>query len=106
MAIFDNTKTVFLPSNTGGVMVQVSASTPVDNIFVFTDGTNTFKWTENTKGVYPLSQAKILAGDSADKTSLLQDILNHAAVNSIVLDAQQVITISGSLNAGNKTIMF
>lgn len=106
MAVLQNNKTVYLPDNTGGLMVQVDNATPVDNIFVFSSGGYTFKWTENAKGVYLLSQAKILAGDSSDKTSLLQSILNHASVNSIVLDAQQVITVNGSLNAGNKTIMF
>jgi hypothetical protein len=68
------------PNDTGGVMKQVDSAAVVDNIFIFTDGTDKFQWTNNRKGVYPLSQAKVLAGDSADKTSILQAVLNHADI--------------------------
>lgn len=94
------------PNDTGGVMKLVDSSAVVDNIFVFTDGTDKFQWTNNRKGVYPLSQAKILAGDSSDKTTILQAVLNHADIKVVELDAQQVITISGTLNANGKIIQF
>lgn len=97
---------MFWPSNTGGIMIQVDNATTVDNIFVFSDGTNKFKWSHNPKGVYYLSQARIVNGVVADQTVLLQSILNHSSIRTIVLDAQQIITISGSLNANNKTIVF
>lgn len=97
-ATFDNTKTVYFPTNTGGVMVQVDPATPVDNIFVFESGGYRFKWTPNFNGVYYLSQAKILNGDVGDKTSLLQSILDTTQIKTIELDAQQVITVNGTLN--------
>lgn len=100
------TKKPFFPTNTGGVMMQVDDSTTVDNIFVFTDGTNKFRWTPNVKGEYPLSQAKILAGDVTDKTAILNSIFNHADVVTIILDAQQVVTINGTVDAQGKTINF
>jgi pectate lyase-like protein len=93
------------PNDTGGVMKLVDSSTVVDNIFVFTDGTDKFQWTNNRKGVYPLSQAKILAGDSTDKTSILQAVLNHADIKVVELDAQQVITISGTLTVPDGKII-
>lgn len=94
------------PNDTGGVMKLVDSSAVVDNIFIFTDGTDKFQWTNNRKGVYPLSQAKILAGDSTDKTTILQAVLNHPDIKVIELDAQQVITISGTLNGNGKKIVF
>lgn len=107
MATFDNTKTVYLPDNTGGVMVQVDAATPADNIFVFASGGYKFKWTPNFKGEYYLSQAKILSGDNTDKTSLLQTILDNANIQTIVLDAQQAITINGTLTIpSGKIVVF
>lgn len=106
-ATFDNTKTVYFPNNTGGVMVQVDPATPVDNIFVFSSGGYVFKWTPNFKGEYYLSQARILSGDASDKTSLLQSILDNANIKTIVLDSQQAITISGTLNVPDgKVIRF
>lgn len=106
MAILDPNKTVYLPSNTGGVMYQVDDATVVDNIFVFTDGTHKFKWTPNVKGEYPLSQARILPGDVADKTTQLNTIFAHADIVTVILDAQQVITVDGTLDAQGKTIKF
>lgn len=94
------------PNDTGGVMKQIDSSAVVDNIFIFTDGTDKFQWTNNRKGIYPLSQAKILAGDSSDKTTILQAVLNHADIKVVELDAQQVVTISGTLNANGKVIQF
>jgi hypothetical protein len=94
------------PNDTGGVMKLVDSSAVVDNIFIFTDGTDKFRWTNNWKGVYPLSQAKVLAGDSSDKTTILQAVLNHADIKVVELDAQQVITISGTLNCNGKIIQF
>jgi len=94
------------PNDTGGVMKQVDSSAVVDNIFVFTDGTDKFQWTNNRKGVYPLSQAKVLADDATDKTTIIQAVLNHADIKTIELDAQQVITISGTLNCNGKKIVF
>lgn len=105
-ATFDNTKTVYLPSNSGGVMVQVDDITPVDNIFVFASGAYKFKWTPNFKGIYNLSQAKILGDIGLDQTSILQTIIDSESIKTIVLDAQQQITINGALNANNKVIQF
>lgn len=105
-AIFDSTKTVFLPSNTGGVMVQVAAATPADNIFVFASDTYKFKWIGNVRGEYPLSQAKILANDVTDKSSVIQSILDHEDVKTIILDAQQSVVISGTIDCKGKTIKF
>ncbi len=106
MAVLSNSIRPFFPSNTGGVLIQVDGTTPVDNVFVFSDGTNTFKWTPNFRGIYHLSQAKILAGDSTDKTSILQTIFNNVGVQTVVVDAQQVITVNGALNCGGKKIVF
>lgn len=105
MAVIQNNKTIYLPDNTGGLMVQVDNATPVDNIFVFSSGGYTFKWTPNFNGEYYLSQAIILAGDATDKTALFQAILNNANIRSVVLDAQQAITISGTLNVPNGKII-
>jgi hypothetical protein len=93
------------PNDTGGVMKQVDSAAAVDNIFIFTDGTDKFQWTNNRKGIYPLSQAKILAGDSSDKTTILQAVLNHPDIKVIELDAQQVITISGTLTVPDGKII-
>jgi hypothetical protein len=106
MATLDPTKGLFPPDNTGGLLKQVDDSATADNIFIFADGTRRFKWTANQKGEYPLSQAKILSGDTADKTSLLQTVLSHPDIKTIELDAQQTITINGTLVCGGKKIVF
>lgn len=105
-ATFNNTKTVYIPDNSGGVMVQVDPATPVDNIFVFASGGYKFKWTPNFKGVYNLSQARILGNSGSDQTALMQSILNSSSIQTVVLDAQQQITIDGTLNAQGKVIQF
>lgn len=106
MAVLDPNKAPFFPSNTGGTMVKADDSAVVDNIFIFTDGTNKFQWTPNTKGVYDLSQAIILSGDVSDKTTILQAIFNKSDIKTVVVDAQQVITVNGSLNCQGKKIIF
>jgi hypothetical protein len=107
MATLDPTKALFPPDNTGGLLKQIDDTATADNIFIFADGTHRFKWTGNQKGEYPLSQAKILAGDTTDKTAIIQSVLNHSDIKTIVLDAQQQIAISGTLNVpAGKVIKF
>jgi hypothetical protein len=107
MAQLINNRTIYLPGNTGGVMVQVDDATPADNVFVFSSGGYKFQWTQNFKGVYYLSQARVLGTDATDKTSILQAVLDHASVKTVVLDAQQIVTINGSLTVpSGKVISF
>lgn len=78
-----------------GVFVWSSTGT-VDSIFVFA-ALNGGVWTYDvlsSKGVYKVSMAKILAGDAGDKTSVLNDIFAHSGVKTVLVDAQQTITLN------------
>lgn len=105
MAVLEQ-KTIYLPTNTGGLMVQVDDATVADNIFVFADGIRRFKWVPNSRGEYHISQAKVLSGNISDNTTILQAVFNNSFVQSVVLDAQQVVTINGSLNCNGKKLIF
>lgn len=81
-----------------GVFEWASAGT-VDNMFVFAaSGGGVWVYDVlSSKGIYKVSMAKILAGDVADKTGQLNDIFAHSGVKTVLVDAQQAITISLTL---------
>lgn len=78
-----------------GVFEWASAGV-VDNMFVFAaSGGGVWIYDVlSSKGVYRVSMAKILAGDATDKTGQLNDIFAHSGVKTVLVDAQQTITIS------------
>lgn len=95
--------TLSLAQDSGIVYRQVSSGTAVDNVFVFSDGTNKYKY-ENGAGQYIARAGGILPG--TDKTAALQAIFNHSSVNEVVIDSGD-ITISGTLTIpANKKLTF
>lgn len=103
MALSIDNKLFALPQDTGILYKQVDSATAIDGVFVFSDGSNKFKY-ENGKGAYIARAGGILPG--ADRTAALQTIVNHADVKEIVFDAGDII-INGTLTVpNNKTLKF
>lgn len=78
-----------------GVFEWASSGT-VDNVFVFSAAGGGV-WVHDildSKGVYKLSMANILAGDATDKTDILNAIFAHPDVKTVLVDAQQEVTIN------------
>jgi len=88
----------------GGFLIKVSSGTTVDNVFVFQDGGGQ-KWKRLVDGPYRASWADIFG--PGDKTTALQAVLSHPSVITVVFDAYQQVTISGTLTVpAGKTIRF
>jgi hypothetical protein len=81
-----------LPSDSGGIMVQVDPATPVDNVWVFDYGTHGI-WRRHHDGVYRAAWA--VTGPTGDQTARLQAVFNDAAVTSVLIDTE--ITINGAI---------
>lgn len=78
-----------------GVFEWASSGT-VDNVFVFSAAGGGV-WVHDildSKGVYKLSMANILAGDNTDKTDILNAIFAHPDVKTVLVDAQQEVKIN------------
>lgn len=83
----------------GGHRVSVDNSSVIDNIFIVQDGANKMRIQPYTYGTYHPSWVLNTTGS---KTSLLQAMVNHVDVNTLVIDKNFIVNGTLTIPTGKK----